>query len=78
MVQAFFHFPDIPAEVAFDALKNIRERQKWDKNPTRLDIIEENENDDSEVVIYAVFESPVPFTWDRDFVNVRKYKIDYP
>ncbi|XP_067132069.1 stAR-related lipid transfer protein 7, mitochondrial-like [Centruroides vittatus] len=68
-------FFDIPPRVFFHVQKDTEYRKKWDKLVIKLDIIDREGEDGSEV-IHWVMHYPYPM-YSREYVYVRRCYIDY-
>ncbi|XP_045189953.2 stAR-related lipid transfer protein 7, mitochondrial-like [Mercenaria mercenaria] len=73
--KVFGSYKDIPARAFFNIQLDLEYRKTWDSHVVRLEKIEEDEETGSEVIYWAT-QFPLGFLYNRDYVYVRRSKID--
>lgn len=69
-------FTDIPARAFYNIQLDLEYRKKWDNHVIRLEKVEEDEETGSEVLYWATH-FPLAFLYNRDYIFVRRYKVDW-
>lgn len=68
-------YSDIPANAFFNIQLDLEYRKKWDSHVVQLEKVEEDEETGTEVIYWATH-FPLGMLYDRDYLFVRKYKVD--
>lgn len=73
--KVFGSYKDIPARAFFNIQVDLEYRKKWDSHVIKLEKVEEDEETGSEVIYWATH-FPLGFLYSRDYVFVRRSKIN--
>lgn len=73
--KVFGSYKDIPARAFFNIQLDLEYRKTWDSHVMRLEMVEQDEQTGSEVIYWAT-QFPLGFLYNRDYVYVRRSKID--
>lgn len=74
--RAFGSYTDIPARAFYDVQVDIEYRKQWDSHVIKIEKVDQDDDTGSEVLYWATH-FPLGFIYSRDYVYVRRFKIDY-
>lgn len=74
--KAYGTYSDISARAFFDVQVDIEYRKEWDSHVIKIEKVDEDKETGSEIIYWATH-FPLGFIYSRDYVYVRRHKVDH-